>query len=101
MIDLILHSPEEGPSDRLEFDDFDRAADAVRIHIVPEIANAIDDATSDGGHGMKAMIKRLTDILAKLCSPSMDIVIGAVEEWKSLVLENGLGYGWVEWLRFG
>jgi hypothetical protein len=96
MIDLIVHSKEEGPSERLEFDDFDKAADTARIHIIPEIADAIDVVTSDGGRGMMARVKSLTDILAKLCSPSRDVVVEAVLDLERLVLENGLGYGWVE-----
>ena len=96
MVGVTVHSKEEGPSETVEFNSFDQAADAVRVHVVPEVANAIDDAVSDGGRDMKRRVKQLTDILARISSVSMEEVERGVKDWERLVVDDGLGYGWVE-----
>jgi hypothetical protein len=96
MFGMICNDERDGESDITEFDSFDERADATRILLVPEIANAIDDAVSDGTRGLKRRVKELTNLLAKLCSVSTDEICAGVREWETLA--RSLGYRWVEWI---
>lgn len=93
---MKVHYKDEGPTDVLRFYTFEKAADEIRVTLVPEIANAIDDAVEDRGEDMNDRVLELTTILAKLCSAADDDVIEGVREWGAIVLERGLGHGWIE-----
>lgn len=96
MFGMIFNDERDGESERTDFDTFDERLDVTRMLLVPEIANAIDDAMSDGGPRMKHRVKSLTDLLAKLCAPSTDLNAQGVREWH--VLAKSLGYQWIEWV---
>lgn len=90
MVDIVVFQEETDPQ-KFEFDTFEEAAAEARLHLVPEIADAIDFAVSAGDG-----TRYLTEILRNLCSPDDDLVVEAIDEWRKLVVENRLGTLWIE-----